>query len=94
MTMVLLAGCAGKDTVRFQDKVSKMSDAELRAYYRSINERMKGIDHEMSSQENLYQYDKKHWVYSTPHSPGREGNRLMEQMQMVEAEMRRRNLSP
>ena len=94
VTMALLAGCVSKDTIRFQEKVYKMSDAELLTFHRGINERMKDIDHEMSSQDHLYHYDDKHWVYSTPYSPGREGYRLMEQRRMIEAEMKRRNLEP
>ena len=94
MTMALLTGCASKDTVKFQEMVHKMSDAELQTYYRGINEKTKDIEYSMSSQEHLYQYDQEHWVYSSPFSPGGEGYRLMEQRRMVEAEMSKRNLMP
>ena len=94
VTIALLTGCVSKDTIRFQEKVYKMSDAELLTFYRGINERMKDIDHEIDSQDHLYHFDDKHWVYSTPYSPGREGYRLMEQRKMIEAEMRKRNLEP
>jgi hypothetical protein len=92
--MALLAGCVSKDEVRFQEKVHKMSNTDLLTHYRGINERMKDIDHEMSSQDHLDHYDGKHWVYSTPYSPGREGYWLVEQRKMIEAEMKRRNLKP
>jgi hypothetical protein len=92
VALALVPGCVSKDTIKFQEKVRKMSAAELRTYYRGINERMKGIDYEMSAQDDRYHYDSKHWVYSTPYSPGKEGYRLMEQRQMIEAEMKRRNL--
>jgi len=92
--MAQLSGCASKDAVRFRERVPKMSDAQLWTYYRGLNEQMKGISHDMDSREPLYQPDRQHWVNSTPYSPGGEGYRLLEQMRLVEAEMRTRGLLP
>lgn len=91
---LLSAGCASSKADEFRQRISKMPDDELMAYFQGINQRAGDLRHDIRRDEQIYEPGPRHNTYPTPFAIGGEGYDLYQKRKMVREELKRRNIAP
>ncbi len=94
VTVLCYSGCASSEQTRLRDRIQSMSDAELLNYYHGINERLKDIDGELQTDDQMDSDNQNDFIRNQTFFVGGEGHGLAQKRKIVMDEMYQRNITP
>lgn len=92
--IIFIFNCASSETIRFENNIQSMSNAELINRYHGINDRIKDVENSIRKDEGADFSQNQQIISHQTYFVGGEIYGLMQKGKLVLDEMEKRNLSP